>query len=93
MQAIEVKFLPVTNNKPDRLKAFCNAGHMERGISGLQDSLILRDISPSMENCAKLLAENLRNDLGWYQVHYGRLVMGTLKNGNYVFVFTGKEQQ
>ena len=69
-QAISVKYLPATNTKGSRVKAYCDAGAMV--MSYHQD-----EICP-YTNCAVELCKKL----GWYGV---RLVGGIVKSGEYVF--------
>ena len=89
MHAIEVKFIGATNNKGDRLKAFCNAGQITIGLTVIDHKLIEAKIPISNDNRAKWIATELKYKLGWNDPTYGRMEMGNLKNGNYVFVFTG----
>lgn len=91
MQAIEVKFISCTNNKPDRLKAFCQAGSITLSLYSLQQELMEVNISCDMVYCYKLIAEKLRDKLGWNNVYYGDMIQGTLFNGNEVFVFGQKD--
>lgn len=37
---------------------------------------------------AHYMAKELAKSLGWEEHNYGTFVIGQLKNGNYVFVFT-----
>lgn len=91
MQAIEVKET-VDRNGNHRLRAACAAG----SSSFYRDHLCFvchdRKIPITQDTLAALAAEHLKNKLGWNDSNYGRLVMGTLKNGNYVFVFTGQQE-
>jgi len=79
MQAIEVKFLGPTNARGARLKASASAG-----------SIIIPfpyDDEPEMQ-----AAEALRVKIGWDdEKYYGKLIGGTIPNGNYVFVMTGRK--
>lgn len=88
MQAIEVKYLPVINNKGSRLKAFCQDKSITMGLYTIQAKLSEMNINHSMENCARFIAEQLRLQLDWNEQYSGKMVCGELKNGNYVFVFT-----
>lgn len=91
MQAIEVKFLSCTND--DRLKAFCRAGSLIIGISEITDKLIKLKIPINEENRATYIAEKLIQKLGWFEDYYGNPVIGKLYNGNWVFVFSGKDNK
>jgi hypothetical protein len=90
MQAIEVKFIGASNNRGDRLKAFCSAGQITLSIEIIDYKLIDNKVPISNDTRAQWIATELKYKLGWTDPTYGRMVMGTLKNGNYVFVFTGK---
>lgn len=91
MQAIEVKET-VDRNGNHYWFASCNAGRLRILKCDLQQEAIKRSIPITQENLATMVAEKLKYKLEWNAPTYGRMVMGTLKNGNYVFVFTGKEQ-
>jgi len=91
MQAIEVKFLPPTNNKDARLKAFCQAGSITMGIYSIQQKLIEMKISCDMYYCYRFIAEKLRDKLEWNISAYGDMIQGSLSNGNEVFVFVQGE--
>ena len=71
MQAIQVKYLPATDTKPSRLKAFCKAGSVT--ISFNHDNE-----EQGYIDAARQLAEKL----GWFDFYYG----GTLPNNDKVFV-------
>lgn len=70
MQAIQTKYLSATNNKPSRIKAWCDAGSVtisyphEHNESGAH-------------YCA---AQALIIKLGWTGPHYGVLHQGALPN-------------
>lgn len=91
MQAIEVKET-VDRNGNHRFRASCAAKSIWRYSSDLEQRCREQNIPYGSENYAKLIAEELKNILDWNGYAYGRMVMGTLKNGNYVFVFTGREE-
>ncbi len=68
MQAIQTKYLPATNTKPSRIKAWCNAG--QNTINYLHEY---------DEAGAHLYAAlTLQNMLGWNSPHYGELHQGSL---------------
>jgi hypothetical protein len=90
MQAIEVKFIGPSYTLGDRVIAFCAAKRKVYAYNALEDVCVKRNIPMNRDNVAKLAAESLKNELGWELGSYGRMVMGSLKNGNYVFVFTGE---
>ncbi len=73
MQAIQVKYLPATHNKPYRLKAWANS----------KMKLIKTiDCSTSYESQARDAARELANTLGWHSAFR----MGKLPNGDLVWV-------
>lgn len=74
MQAIETKYLPVSNTKPSRFKATCSAGSI----------IINYDYAFNYEYNHILAAKALIEKLGWSQ----NFATGTLKNGNFVHVLT-----
>ena len=82
MQAIQTKFLPYTNFRPSRVKAWCDAG----SIVLSWDHTLNVD-----ENHAKA-ANALADKLGWVNPAYGNLAGGALPAPahGYAFVFTGK---
>ena len=91
MKAIQVKYLGPTNYKPSRFKAFTDSQSITRSY----------DSSHSFERFSELLALELCAKMKWqtpckrvsnvpqqyrdYQP--GELIIGTLKNGDYVFCF------
>ena len=86
MQAIQTKYLPATNFKPSRIKAFCAAGSVT--ISFPHEF--------SGQKCHRQAAEALAVKLGWdyqtkpYPEGYtprGKLLGGCLPNGDSCFVF------
>ena len=88
MQAIEVKYLGPTNHKGTRYKAICDAGSKTYSAGHLDHWLYEHKVDTSDYNRSRLAAEFLRNSLGWTHPNYGRMFGGSLKNGNYVFVFS-----
>lgn len=84
MQAIQIKFLPATNTKGSRLKAFCAAGSITVGFHSTEAS------QPDLQ--ALEVAEMLRAKLGWTEEYYGKLHIGGLPNGDYVAVFEDKDR-
>lgn len=91
MKAIEVKCLPFTNNKPYRLKAFCDAGSLTISTCQIDDELIKNNKPISEENRNIFIALQLARRLEWFpSEYYGKPVLGCIKNGNYVVVFTGR---
>lgn len=71
MQAIQVKYLPATDTKHSRLKAFCKSG-----------SITIPFDTETDNQCYVLAAKLLAEKLGWNEVFYG----GTLPNHDKVFV-------
>lgn len=80
MQAIIIKFLPVTNTKPARLKATCSGGSVTMSISGGYDRT-LDNHKVAHALCAKM---------GWNGVG---LAFGTLPTGDAVAVITEIQHQ
>lgn len=79
MQAIQTKFLPCTNTKPSRIKAWCDAG-----------SLTLSYAHEFEESDAHAyVAKKLSEKLGWTGKYYSELIGGSLPGNNgYCFVFS-----
>jgi len=50
----------------------------------------LKELERTFDPPQMLAAEMLASKLGWDHSSYGKLIMGTLKNGDDVFVFTGE---
>lgn len=76
MQAIQVKYLPVTNHRGARLKAFVGA-----------DSVIInRNYEVDIDVDEAKAAEMLAHKLQWT----GEFIRGALPNGNIVFVIAQK---
>ena len=82
MQAIQVKYLPTTNTKGSRLKAFCDRGSITipfpytnddgaEAVKALVNKFIAQDRKEYGDDC--------QSWVGWY-------IKGTLKNGDDVFV-------
>ena len=79
MQAIQTKYLPCTNTKPSRIKAWCAAGSVTIGYP--------HELSGQAVHRAA--AEKLVAKLNWTPAHgkaYGPLVGGGLPNGDHCFV-------
>lgn len=76
MQAIETKYIPVTNTKPSRIKAICDAGTL----------VVSWDYGLSIEENHQSAAQELINKLGWNK----EFISGQLKSGNYAHVFIPK---
>lgn len=80
MQAIQTKYLPCTDYKPSRVKAWCQAGSLTLSWDhGLNDD----------ENHARV-AQLLAEQLGWTGDKFGHLIGGGLPSGGCAFVFTTK---
>lgn len=74
MQAILTKYLPATNSRGERVKAFCDAGSITEGW----------DYGLGQEANHRAVATALANKFGW--LDYGhRVEAGSYGNG-YVFV-------
>jgi len=75
MQAILTKFMPQTNTKPGRIKAYCEAGSVVIGYPYEPDG---------QEASHRKAAEALRDKMEWS----GELVAGALPDSSgYAFVF------
>ncbi len=72
MQAIKVKYLAPTNNRPSRWKAECAAGSVTVSYDCEGES-----------QCVERAVKALCKKLGWN----GNLVSGQLPTGEYCFVF------
>lgn len=81
MQAIQTKFIPCTNTRPSRIKAWAECG----SITLSWDHALNVD-----ENHTKV-ANALCEKLGWTLPHYGKLIGGSLPGGCYSFVFTPRK--
>lgn len=77
MQAIQVKYLPCTNNKGSRIKAWCAAGSVTIGYPH----------ELSGQAVYRAAAELLTDKLAWNTGDYGAMLGGCLPNGDYCFVF------
>lgn len=86
MQAIEVKYLPVTNHKPARLKVFSHGKAKVYSMYTKQCECAELNISTSFENCAKLCVKEFLPLIGW-ESYSGTWQQGTLKNQHEVFVY------
>lgn len=94
MQAIEVKET-VDRKGNHRLRASCAAGSTWYYRSDIEYAIVKQGVvANTEENRALAMAQHLRAKLGWWGngTNYGNLVCGELKNGNYVFVFTGQQE-
>lgn len=81
MQAIVVKYLPATNTKPSRRKAYCEAGSLTRPCGHFCDTNDRTD--------TRMIAEALAEKLGWTGPNYGRLIgAGMPRSSDEVFVFS-----
>jgi hypothetical protein len=81
-QAIETKYLPATNFKGSRVKAWCEAGSVTLNWAH----------ELNVEPNHRRAAEALRAKYGWTGPFYGKLVSGALPKRGYVFVFTGARE-
>ena len=79
MQAIEIKYLPVTETKGVRFKATCEA----------KSITVSRDYSLDVIQQVEVIVMMLLVDLEWF-VDYE---IGQLKNGNYVAVLVDKKER
>ena len=92
-QAIQTKFIPCTNTKPARIKAFCARGSITIGYHSdeMPSDLNERHIYVAKQLCEKFLKEDYGNIPGQNKNKpnpwAGQFVTGQLKNGNYVHVF------
>ena len=77
MQAIQTKYLPATNTKQSRIKAFCNAGSITIGYPHEHDE------ARAHYSAAQALIVQLK----WTGPHYGQLHQGSLPgNAGYCHV-------
>ena len=77
MQAIQTKYLPATNTKQSRIKAWCNAGSVTIGYPH----------EHSEADAHYSAAQALIVQLGWTGQHYGQLCQGSLPgNAGYCHV-------
>lgn len=72
MQAIQTKFLPCTNTKPNRIKSECQAGVL----------IVSWDYGLNVEDNHKRACVEHMNKLGWYNGFNS----GQLKDGSYAHV-------
>ena len=77
MQAIQTKYLGVTNTKGSRIKATCAAGSLTIPYPHELDG------QPAHRKAAEALAAKL----GWVGDRYGALLGGQLPDHSHVFVF------
>jgi hypothetical protein len=99
MQAIEVKSY-MDKNGNSKLKAFCQAGQITRFEDEIRQRIretreldlptfpFFNDREKLVYYIALELAKKFHCD--WSE-NYGNMVIGQLYNGNYVFVFTGRD--
>jgi hypothetical protein len=80
MQAIIVKYLPATNTKPSRYKAYCNAGSITQSCGHYCDTSDNAD--------RRMIAEALQQKLGWIGPRYGHLIEAGLPDGKCVYVLS-----
>jgi hypothetical protein len=73
MQAIETKYLPVTNTRPSRIKASCDASSI----------IVAWDYSLDIEENHINAASKLCKKLEWNKT----IISGCLPSGNYAHVF------
>jgi hypothetical protein len=81
MQAIQTKYIGPTNTRGSRYKAWCDAGSLT----------VPADYSLEPEDNHRAVAHALRDRLKWND-RSGRLVSGSLPNGDYAHVFIISEQ-
>lgn len=82
MQAIRTRWHAPTNLSPTRISATCQAARIIRP----------QPDAAHHDDAHRLVAEELAAQLGWDQAeYYGRMIGGQLPDGDYVFVFTGRE--
>lgn len=75
MQAIQTRFIPATNTKPNRIKAFCAAGM----VTMCSDNL---SYASHDERSHLTVAKALADKLGWNTPLLG----GSLLDNNYCFI-------
>jgi hypothetical protein len=89
MIAIQTKYLPATNTKPSRIKAFANKHSVTMSYSECEDL----SQHPLMGDHSAIYAQAaiaLCRKMDW--VNSGYLVSGGLDNGNYVFCFENSDK-
>lgn len=79
MKAIQVKYLPATNTKPTRLKAWAEGGN---------SAVVSKSYELDEVDNYKVAAKALMDKLGWHH----QIVGGGLPNGNYCFVMLAKDE-
>ena len=77
MQAIQTKFIPRTDFRESRVKAWVEAGSVTLGW----------DHALNVEENHAKAAKALRENMGWVGKGYGEIVGGCLPSGGYAFVF------
>ena len=80
MQAIHTKYLSCTNNRPARIKASAGAGSIVVSRHSTIDGINLDSVS--LDKATMLVAKEFAKKFKWD----GKWVMGTLANGDNVFV-------
>ena len=80
MQAIHTKYLSCTNNRPPRIKASAGAGTIIVSLHSTIDGIDLDSVS--LVKATMLVAKQFAKKFKWE----GKWVMGTLANGDNVFV-------
>jgi hypothetical protein len=96
MQAIETKYLSHTNTQPSRIKAICARGsltlsiHSDKMIDSVAGNDELNHVTVANELINKIIAEDEKmhgkGTSSWSKNR--EFVTGSLKNGNYVHVFS-----
>lgn len=81
MQAIQTKYIPVTNTRPSRIKASCAAGSVT----------VSYDHALNIEGNHKAACDALCAKLEWNTEYYTSMVGGTLLDGSMVWVFVPRE--
>lgn len=81
MQAIRTQFFGASNVRGSRIKATCAAKTITRSF----------DFSFNHEDNHRQVAIKLVESLQWVGDGYGQLFIGTLKDGSYVHVLSGRK--
>lgn len=95
MQAIEVIFY-CDDNGNDKVKATCQAGTVIRYRDEVRelnrDTELTYPFFNDEERLGYLVALELARKFSWdWSENYGNMVIGRLKSGNLVFIFTGRD--
>lgn len=80
MQAIQTKYLPMTNTRLSRIKATAAAGTIT----------VSYDHSLDVEGNHRAACDALRAKLSWVGDYYADMVGGQLPDGSYAWVFAGE---